>query len=372
MNTARAAVATAPFTTELWDVPVPEIGPDDGLLAVEACGVCGTDWELYERESLGTGLGPMILGHETVGRVAAIGEDAARRWGVGEGDRVAVEEFLPCGRCDLCRAGQYRICDRTDLRRPEPFLRYGATPVHRKPGLWGGFAEMMYLHPDSIVYRVPDGVTPELATLFVPIGNGIRWVTHEAGGGPGASLAVFGPGQHGLGCVIAARHAGLGPIAVFGTERDAARLALARDLGADAAVDTRTNPANVVDDLTGGRGFDIVVDVTPGATDVVMTAMGVAAKRGRVVLAGGKGGRPTASFSNDLVLRQELRLMGVRGHDRHSVLPALDLISRHAGTLQRLCTGAFPLEKTAAALDAFGHRSDPAQIHLNVIVDPPR
>lgn len=368
-STARAAVATVPRTTELQDLPVPTIGPEEGLLAVEACGVCGTDWEVYERESLGAGLGPLVLGHETVGRIAAIGDEAAWRWGVSEGDRVAVEEFLPCGRCGLCRAGQYRICDRTDLRRSKPFLRYGATPVDLAPGLWGGFSEVMYLHPDAIVYRVPEGVSAELATLFVAIGNGIRWVVQEADGGPGQSLAVFGPGQHGLGCVVAARHAGMGPIAVFGTERDERRLELARTLGADVAVDTRTDPAEVAADLTGMDGFDVVVDVTPGAAEVVSTAMSIATKRGRVVLAGGKGGRATSTFSNDLVLRQELRILGVRGHDRRSVVPALDLIASDADRLAALCTHSYPLEETGEALATFGERTDPSAIHLTVVVE---
>jgi threonine dehydrogenase-like Zn-dependent dehydrogenase len=109
MTLTRAAVATGPYT-ELRDFPLPAVGPDDGLLRVEAAAICGTDWEIYGRESRGRGLGPLILGHENVGRVVALGERAAERWGVGVGDRVAVQEFLPCGTCRLCRGGDYRLC----------------------------------------------------------------------------------------------------------------------------------------------------------------------------------------------------------------------------------------------------------------------
>ena len=104
MTDVLAAVATQPYTTELRRFPLPEPGPDDGLLRVEATAVCGTDWLIYGRESRGGRLGPLILGHEIVGRVEAIGDAAAQRWGVAPGRRVAVEEFLPCGACRRCRA----------------------------------------------------------------------------------------------------------------------------------------------------------------------------------------------------------------------------------------------------------------------------
>src|SRR3990170_2923695 len=90
LRTVPAAVTPAPLRTELRRLPVPEIGPDEGLLAVEACGLCGTDWDFYTRRR-GSHLGPLILGHEIVGRILAVGEQAARRWNVRSGDRVAVE-----------------------------------------------------------------------------------------------------------------------------------------------------------------------------------------------------------------------------------------------------------------------------------------
>ena len=150
----HAAVATAPGTTELHDLPLPRIGPDDGLLRVEAAGICGTGWELYLRESRGRGLGPLILGHENVGQVVALGERAAERWGVTDGDHVAVEEFLPCGTCRLCRAGSYRLCEAIDSRSGRPFLHDGGTPLTVPPGLYGGFSQYLYLHPRAIVHPI--------------------------------------------------------------------------------------------------------------------------------------------------------------------------------------------------------------------------
>ncbi len=134
---SRAAVATAPCTTEQRDLPVPAVGPDDGLLRVEAAGICRTDWELYRRESRGRGLGPLILGHENVGRVVALGERAADRWGVAVGHQVAVEEFLPCGACRLCRGGHYRLCEATDTRgtTTESSRTRGASSCRRRSSL---------------------------------------------------------------------------------------------------------------------------------------------------------------------------------------------------------------------------------------------
>ena len=362
---SRAAVATAAHTTEFREFPIPTTGPDDGLLRVEAAAICGTDWEIYGRRTRGARLGPLILGHENVGRVAALGERAAGRWGVDVGDRVAVEEFLPCGTCRLCRGGDYRLCAATDSRGERPFLRYGSTPISVPPSLYGGFSEYLYLHPRAIVYPLGDDIDPELAALFVPLANGIRWVTDEGGLRLGQTLVVQGPGQHGLGCVIAAREAGAGKIIVVGAAADRHRLDVATALGADHVV--IDDPADAVLDLTGGDGADVVVDLAPGATETVERAIAMAAKRGTVVLAASKYARPVADFPHDLVVRKELRLVGVRGHDHRSVEPAIELIRSGRHPLQLLATHRFPLERADEALRMAGQRTDPAAIHMSIL-----
>src|SRR6266540_1073225 len=115
----------------------PEISADDALLKMEIAGICGSDiggYAQYPGE-------PQITGHENVGFIAKIGGDAARRWGVKEGDRVVVEQYLPCGNCRWCRIGEYRLCDQTDKLPGRTILRYGNTPVSVSPSLWGGFSE---------------------------------------------------------------------------------------------------------------------------------------------------------------------------------------------------------------------------------------
>src|SRR5437879_5068412 len=111
---AAAAIATAPKHTELREVELPALASTDGLLRVEATGVCGSDWPYYI--TLPQSRGPLILGHEMVGVVEAAGSAAAARWGVREGDRVALEEYLPCGHCDYCLSGDLRLCAETEIR----------------------------------------------------------------------------------------------------------------------------------------------------------------------------------------------------------------------------------------------------------------
>ncbi len=363
--TARAAVAVAPLQTELRDLPLPAVGPEDGLLSVEACGVCGTDWDFYTRRR-GATLGPLILGHEVIGRILALGERAAERWGVREGERVAVEEFLPCGHCEFCLSGRPALCAETDSRSDRPFLRYGATSTDVPPGLWGGFSEVLYLHPHALIHRLEDIVSADLATLFVPISNGVRWVLSEGGLRPGGTLVVLGPGAHGLGCVIAGLEAGAGRVIVVGRTAGA-RLEAARTLGALTIASGETDVVAAVREMTGGDMADVVVDLAPGATETVEAAIAMARKGGVIILAASKHGRPVAGFLNDTVVRNELTVKGVRGRDYRSVEEALRIIRSGRYPLERVRTHRVPLAETDRALRILGERVDPSAIHVAVM-----
>ncbi len=362
-KTARAAVAVEPLRTDLRDLPLPTLGPDDGLLAVEACGVCGTDWDFYTRRR-GATLGPLILGHEVIGRVMALGERAAQHWGVREGERVAVEEFLPCGRCEFCLAGRPALCAETDSRSERPFLRYGATSTDVPPGLWGGFSEVLYLHPQALIHQLGDGVSADLATLFVPIANGIRWVLTEGRMRAGGTLVVIGPGAHGLGCVIAAREAGAGRVIVVG-RTTGARLEAARALGA-VTIAGETDMVAAVREMTDGDMADVIVDLAPSATGTVEAAIAMARKGGTIILAASKHGKAIAGFMNDTVVRNELTVKGVRGRDYRSVEEALRIILSGRYPLERVRTHRVPLAETDRALRVLGERTDPSAIHVAV------
>src|SRR5262245_45857997 len=145
-DTVRAAVQLGPRQIEIREFPRPRIGPDHGLLRVEANGICGSDVETYKGH-LGSHPEPFIHGHEPMGSIEELGERAAQRWGVEPGDRVALEVIVPCRSCQRCLTGRYQSC----LNRT---VGHGVTPVTVAPGLWGGFAEYLVLSPGVVMHRI--------------------------------------------------------------------------------------------------------------------------------------------------------------------------------------------------------------------------
>jgi alcohol dehydrogenase len=301
--------------------PRPAIGAGDALLRVEACGLCGTDHEQY------TGVlpssKPFVPGHECVGVIEQIGAAAAERWQVSQGDRVAVEVFQSCRSCDECRAGAYRRCVAHGIGD-----MYGFIPIDKAPSLWGGYAERQYLGPDSMVLAVPPSLDPVTATLFNPLGAGIRWAVTLPGTRADDVVAVLGPGIRGLCAVAAAKEAGAGFVMVTGFgpgDRD--RLALAARFGADLAVDVAVDDPKAALDHAVGRRADVVVDVTAKAPAALATAIDLARPGGTVVLAGTRGSADTPGFWPDTIVYKELRILGALGVDVDAYRAALDLLA---------------------------------------------
>lgn len=321
MATARALVLEEPRRLVARELPLPEIGDDEGLLRVEACGLCGTDHEQFTG-ALPAGFA-FVPGHESVGTIESLGPVAAERWGVAIGDRVAVEVFQSCGACEACVAGLYRRCRRHGIRD-----MYGFIPVDTAPGLWGGYAERQYLAPDSMLLPVPSSLDPVVATLFNPVGAGIRWAVTVPGTTSGDIVAVLGPGVRGLSACAAAKEAGAGFVMVTGVgPGDDERLALAKSFGADLAVDVSTDdPAAALRAATGSLA-DVVVDVTAKAPAALGQAVAVARTGGTIVLAGTRGSSDTPGFWPDLIVYKELRILGALGVDAPAYRAALDLLA---------------------------------------------
>jgi alcohol dehydrogenase len=340
VNAARATalVLERPRALVCRELPRPDLADDDALLRVEACGLCGTDHEQYTG-ALPAGFA-FIPGHEVIGVIEAIGKAAAARWGVQAGDRVAVEVFQSCRRCDECGAGDYRRCREHGLRD-----MYGYIAADKAPGLWGGYATHQYLAPDSLVHPVPDGLDPVVATLFNPIGAGIRWGVEVGGVCPGDVVAVLGPGIRGLSVVAAVRDAGAGFVLVTGAgARDAPRLDAARRFGAELVVDVaHDDPVAALQDATGGLA-DVVVDVTAKAPAALAQAVALARPGGTIVIAGTRGSAETPGFWPDLIVYKELRIVGALGVDGPAYRAALAL----------LASGRYPFAELPRRVAGFG------------------
>lgn len=356
---ARALVLTEPRRLEPVEFALPDQADDSGLLRVEACGLCGTDHEQWSGK-LHVGR-PFIPGHESVGIIEQLGTEAARRWGVSVGDRVAVEVFQRCGSCEACVAGDYRLCAKHGIAD-----MYGFIPSDREPHLWGGYATHQYLAPDTLLLRVPDSLDPIIATLFNPIGAGIRWGVTVPDLRPGENVAVLGPGIRGLSAAAAAKEAGADFVMVTGYgERDSQRLAAAKDFGADLMVDVeRDDPARAMREAT-GAGADVVVDVTANSPPAFAQAVSIAGVGARVVVAGTRGfdaGAP--GFHPDELVYKELTVMGTLGVDATAYGAALELLASGRypfADLPRQVVGLDGAHDLLAAMA--GESDDAAPIH---------
>ncbi|ORB66208.1 zinc-dependent alcohol dehydrogenase [Mycolicibacterium tusciae] len=333
---ADALVLTNPRTLELRHPPLPRVDDESGLLRIEACGLCGTDHEQFSGHLPASFA--FIPGHEIVGIIDEVGDAARARWGVSAGQRVAVEVFRSCRQCQNCRRGVYRRCSRNGLA-----TMFGFIDVNIAPSLWGGYATHLHLPFDSMLLPVPAGLDPVVATLFNPLGAGIKWAALLPETGPEDIVAVLGPGIRGICAAVAAKEAGAAFVAMTGLgPRDRPRLAAARKFGVDLTIDvTQDDPAQALQQAT-GRLADVVVDVTAKAPAAFADAVALAQSGGRVVVAGTRGGGGAPGFEPDLLVFKELRIFGSLGVDYPAYQSALTLLVSGRwpfGELSREITG---------------------------------
>jgi len=359
---AKAAVLTAERRLEMRDIPTPDAPPAGGaLLAMEGCGMCGSDVEQYEGEVVKMGMMtfPCIPGHEPVGRLAAMDREAGRRWGLKEGDRVAVHGVAPCGACHACREG--RSC-------MDAFY-YGFRSLGVGSGLWGGFAETMEIAPRTRLYPISERLSIEDALLFNPLAAGFDWVLRLAEVKLDESVLVLGAGQRGLASVIAAKEAGASKIIVTGLRRDAFKLEIARKLGAtDTLIVEDVDVREDVRRITGGLGVDKVIETTPLAFSPIADAIATARPGGLIVLAGLKANKPMPEFPIDQVIQRRLRIVGALSTSDWSVGQAIRTIESGRYPLELLHTHRLPLEKVEHAVHLLaGEVPDDTPLHISIL-----
>lgn len=357
-----AAVRTGPERTELREFAMPDIPDDAALMKIEVAGICGTDVKFYAKPPVTE---PVIMGHENIGVIAKAGRTFSKRRGLKEGDRVFAEHYVGCMNCEHCHRGDYRLCIATDWRKNPEGIRFGYTPLARAPHLWGGFAQYMYLPWNAILHKVPDGLSPELAGVVTPMANGIQWALFDCEVGYFDRVLVQGPGQQGLSQVVACRQAGASLIIVTGTSKDAHRLEVAKQLGADHVIDVeKTDPVEAIAEITGGEGVDVALDCTAGAGTAPLLLGLEALKR--------KGGRllvqqEVAEFPNFPLAKlcnKYVTVKCARGHNYRSCELALQQLASDRFPLHLITTHRFGLDKTHDAIKAVGGSSDVIHVSL--------
>jgi alcohol dehydrogenase len=345
-GTSRAMVLEAPGVLVPAEFALPPLQADDGLLEVEMAGICHTDVELFRGNT--TYALPIIPGHEIVGRIAAVGPVAAARWGVEEGDRVAVESIVRCGFCRNCIVGRYKYCADAKV--------YGTfTSCELPPHLWGSYSDYLYLAPGAIVHKVPDDMSPELATLLtVAIANGIQWTVVKGEVRLGSTVVVQGLGPIGLSAVAAAHDAGAALVIATGLGSDGYRMALAGEFGADVVVDVEAQDVvERVREATGGMMADVVLDTT-GSSGAIVTSTKLVRPGGTVVNAGLTGDKTLTPIALDGLMHPEIRLQHVFTYEYESVRAALALALKRAYPFEKLITHHFPLHRAEDAIRMSG------------------
>ena len=265
MKAVRKAEKGEGFVVE--EVPIPQIGRDEVLVAVEAASICGTDLHIWRWDEWGQQRikPPLTVGHEFAGTVVEVGEAVEQ---VNVGDYVSAESHITCGLCFQCRTGQAHMCPRTQI-----------IGVDRD----GAFAEYIVL-PGSVIWQNDrDKLPPEIATLQEPFGNGVfATLAHDLAG---ESVAVLGCGPVGLFSIGIAKASGAAR--VLAVDINDYRLGLARTMGADEVMNAGGDES-IADWLVAeneGFGVDVVLEMS-GAPSAIDAAFRGVRNGGRVTLFG--------------------------------------------------------------------------------------
>ena len=293
------------------DFPVPEPPAGGGVLKVEAVGMCGSDVaQLHGHKHVPGEKAPLVPGHEIVGRVHALADDA--NLGVAVGDRVAVDLVV-----------------RAPVSENNPFGLgevYGYTMgIEDGHGLWGGYGEYMGVLPNTHLVKLTDDVDAAELTLFEPLANVCNWLDRMPVG-EGETVVVQGPGHMGLVYAAEAKRRGAETVIVTGTDADALRLEVAREVGADVTVDvTATDLVAFVAEITGGAMADMAVDLAD-TTATVPLCLSLVRQGGKVQLAGLKNLAPVEMIT-DLIVLKGLTVQGGSGSTPGSMREAVAILN---------------------------------------------
>jgi len=342
----RALILREYNKLEVTEMPEPVAGPDDVLVRVKACGICGSDVHGMDG-STGRRIPPLVMGHEAAGVVAAVGNRVTR---FRVGDRVTFDSTIYCGACYFCRRGLVNLCDNRQV------LGVSVSEYRRD----GAFAEFVAV-PERIVYALPGELSFEQAAMI----EAVSVAVHAVGLTPvklGDAAVVVGAGMIGLLAVQALRNAGCGLVAAV--DVDPARLRSAQSLGADYVFNSSsTDVRAAIAELTGGRGADVAIECV-GAAEPVQTAINALRKGGTATLVGNIS--PEVPLPLQTIVTRQVRLQGSCASAGE--YPAcIGLMARKAIRVDPLISATAPLEDGPVWFDRL-YRREPGS--MKVILKP--
>ena len=314
--------------TMVHDAPVPEVGVHDVRIRIRKSAICGTDvhiynWDEWSRKTVPV---PMIVGHEYVGVVDAVGAEVEA---FKPGDRVSGEGHITCGFCRNCRAGRRHLCRHTmgvGVNRP------------------GSFAEYLVI-PATNVYRIPDDIPDEVASIFDPYGN----ATHTALSFDlvGEDVLVTGAGPIGVMAVGIAKHVGARHVVI--TDVNDYRLGLARKMGATRAVNVaREDLKGVMKDLGMTEGFDVGLEMS-GNGRAFRQMLDVMNHGAKVAMLGIMPGQEAIDWGQ--VVFKGLFLKGVYGREMFETWYKMVAMLQSGLDVSPVITHRFPIDEFQRGFD---------------------
>ncbi len=328
------------------DVDAPEIAPNEVLIRVKSCGICGSDIHGYDG-STGRRRPPVIMGHEASGVIEKIGS-SVEGWKCG--DRVTFDSTIYCNECDSCRHGLVNLCSNRkvigvsceDYRRDGAFAEYISVPQH-------------------ILYKLPDNVTFDQAAMIEPLSIAF----HAANLAPhaiGASAAVVGTGKIGMLLIQTLRMFGFGMIIAI--KKSASNIDLIKKIGADhCLVSDRDNISERVSQITDGKGIDFVFEAS-GNESGINTGIDICKRNGNLILIGNSS--PSVSVPLQKIVTKQIHITGsCASSGEYSA--CLDMISRKLIDVDMLIGERAPLSDGPLWFDRLynGHGNN-----LKIILNP--
>jgi 2-desacetyl-2-hydroxyethyl bacteriochlorophyllide A dehydrogenase len=328
MKAARFYKVGEPLKIDL--VPIPELGRDEVLVDIKACGICGSDIHIVYDGVTPTAYSPITLGHEPSGVIAALGQEV-EGWKVGE--RVAVNPFITCGKCINCLSGNSQICS---SRR--------VIGIHNE----GGLAEFLKIPAKNLIRLQGDIPFDQGGIAVDAVATPFHAITNRGALKVGEKVAIFGCGGLGIHGVQIAKICGASLVVAVDTIDSA--LKRAKKVGADEIIDPRKEPTiQKIKEMTGGMGVDLALEFI-GLKETIEQAIGCIRVGGRVVVVG-LGPEIISLPPPTTFVRTELSLLGSYGSTTLEIQNVVDLVASGKLNLSDSITERFPLEEVNKGLD---------------------